>query len=252
VEDSHQPDPLRLRTLKVGTFGAACVAALLLMAGRAGGAEAHAAPGDWLTGYVDAADGKLVLPDTPTGRALPTREAFRGISFVFPVADARFHAVEYTEKTGLTDFRNRWRRNHMGTDIFAPEGRPVLAAADGDVVVATFTPKGGPGAKVALYHGRGVYTYYLHMSAVYCAEGQRVHAGDVIAAVGATGNAQGTPNHLHFEVDMAVETQDKPAWLVRYVNDPRTGVSSLRSVEPLAYVCKHAPRLRDARPLVKL
>lgn len=226
--------------------------ALIAAAAAAETPENAGAPGDWLTGYVDAADGKLVLPDTRTGRMLATRYAFRGIPFVFPVADARFRAVEYTEKTGLTDFRNRWRRNHMGSDIFAPVGRPVLAAADGVVTVATFTPKGGPGAKVAIYHGRGVYTYYLHMSAVYCAEGQRVRAGDVIAAVGATGNAVGTPPHLHFEIDVAVETQDKPPWFVAYANDPWPGVSSLRSVEPLAYVCKHAPRLRDRRPLARL
>jgi murein DD-endopeptidase MepM/ murein hydrolase activator NlpD len=226
------------------------LAAALLAAAAA--AEEAGAAGDWLSGYVDAADGKLVLPDTRTGRTLATRDAFRDLSFVFPVADARFHSIEYTEKTGLTDFRNRWRRNHMGTDIFAPVGRPVLAAADGVVTVAAFTPKKGPGGKVAIYHGRGVYTYYLHMSAVYCAKGQRVRAGDVIAAVGATGNAVGTPPHLHFEIDFAVETQDKPPRFVAYANDPWPGVSSLRSVEPLAYVCKHAPRLRDRRPLARL
>jgi len=149
----------------------------------------------------------------------------------------------------LTDFRNRWRRNHMGSDIFAEEGRPVLAAADGVVTVATVTPKQGPGAKVAIYHGNGVYTYYLHMSAVYCREGDRVKRGDVIAAVGATGNAAGTPTHLHFEIDIDLETQDKPPWLAAYLNDPRPGIAELRSVEPLAYVCKHAPWLRDGRPL---
>jgi murein DD-endopeptidase MepM/ murein hydrolase activator NlpD len=226
--------------------------AVAVLAGAAAASEEAATPGDWLTGYVDETDGKLVLPDTRTGRVLATRETFRGPAFIFPVADARFHSIEYTEKTGLSDFRNRWRRNHMGSDIFAPVGRPVLAAADGVVTVATFTPKGGPGGKVAIYHGRGVYTYYLHMSAVYCAEGQRVRAGDVIAAVGATGNAVGTPSHLHFEIDIAVETQDKSPELVAYANDPWPGVSSLRSVEPLAYVCKHAPRLRDRRPLARL
>ncbi len=215
-------------------------------------ANAQPAPeiaGDWQTGYVDPADGKLVLPDTAAGRALPTRPAFRGVSFGFPVAGATFHSIEYTEKTGLTDFRNRWRRNHMGADIFAEEGRPVVAAADGVVAVATFTPKHGPGAKVAIYHGAGVYTYYLHMSAIYCREGQPVKRGDVIAAVGASGNAAGTPNHCHFEIDVDLETQDKPTWLAAYLNEPRAGIAELRSVEPLAYVCKHAPCLRDCRPL---
>jgi len=231
--------------------------ALMTVLLLAAGAAAYPAPaddagaGDWQTGYLDAGDGKLVLPDTPAGRALATRAAFRGISFAFPVADARFHAIEYTEKTGLTDFRNRWRRNHMGTDIFAPDGRPVLAAADGVVTVATFTPKQGPGCKVAIYHGRGVYTYYLHMSAIYCRLGQKVKRGEVIAAVGASGNAVGTPTHLHFEIDFAVEAQDRPPWFISYVNDPGPGVAALRSVEPLAYVCKHAPLLRDGRPLAR-
>jgi murein DD-endopeptidase MepM/ murein hydrolase activator NlpD len=252
VENRHQLDQVKLENVIAKRYGAACVAALLLIAGSTAAARGDAPAGDWITGYIDPVDGKLVLPDTPNGRALPTRGAFRGISFVFPVEGTRFHAIEYTETTGLTDYRNRWRRNHMGTDIFAPVGRPVLAAADGVVVVATFTPKGGPGGKVAIYHGRGVYTYYLHMSSVDCAEGQRVRAGEVIATVGATGNAAGTPPHLHFEIDFAVETQDKPAWFVEYVNEPRAGVSSLRSVEPLAYVCEHAPRLRDQRPLAGL
>lgn len=235
-------------------YGATVALALSVTLGCARGEalERAAPPDDWLTGYVDPADGKLVLPDTPRGRMLPTRDAFRGISFVFPVAGARFHSIEYTEKTGLTDFRNRWRRNHMGTDIFEPEGTPVLAAADGVVAVATFTPKRGPGGKVAVYHGRGVYTYYLHMSAVHCAKGQQVRAGDVIAAVGATGSARETPSHLHFEINVAVETQGKPAWFVEYADDPWPGVSSLKSIEPLAYVCKHAPPLRDARPAAGL
>lgn len=219
------------------------LAAVLLAAGVSGTATA----GDWLTGYVDDTTGKLVLPDVPHGRALPTKPTFRGISFAFPVAGANFHSIEYTEKTGLTDFRNRWRRNHMGTDIFAPEGTPVMAAADGVVTVATFVPKGGPGWKVAIDHGAGVYTYYLHMSAVYCRVGQPVRRGEVIAAVGATGNAAGTPTHLHFEIDFDVGTQNKPPWFVAYVQDPGPGVVALRSVEPLAYICDHAPRLRDAR-----
>jgi murein DD-endopeptidase MepM/ murein hydrolase activator NlpD len=237
----------------MAALGGVLAGLAVLAAGAAATAAESPAPagGDWNTGYVDAADGKLVLPDTPTGRMLPTRAAFRGISFGFPVAGARFHAVEYTEKTGLTDFRNRWRRNHMGVDIFAEEGRPVLAAAAGVVTLAVFTPKSGPGCKVALSHGAGVYTYYLHMSEIYCRPGQPVRRGDVIAAVVSSGNAAGTPTHLHFEIDITVETSGKPPWLCAYVNDPAAGVAGLRSVEPLAYVCKHAPRLRDARPLAR-
>ncbi|MCP4229584.1 MAG: M23 family metallopeptidase [bacterium] len=214
--------------------------------------SAHAdVPGDAsvLKGYIDPVDGRLVLPDNEQGRMLTTAEAFRGISFAFPVAGRTFHAIEYSENTGLTDYRNRWRRNHYGTDIFAPGGTPVLAAADGVVTVSTFTPSPGPGWKVAISHGNGVYTYYLHMSEVYVSVGDEVMAGDSIAGVGAKGNAAGTPTHLHFEIDFGVETQGKPDWFVEYVNF-KPGIASLRSVEPLAYLCKHDTLLRDFRGVI--
>ncbi len=204
-----------------------------------------------LKGYIDPDDGRLVLPDNDEGRMLATADNFRGISFLFPVAGATFHSIEYTENTGLTDYRNRWRRNHFGTDIFAPRGTPVLAAADGVVTVSTFTASPGPGWKVAIAHGKGVYTYYLHMDDVYVSAGDVVVAGEVIAGVGAKGNAEGTPSHLHFEMDFGVETQGKPGWFRDYV-DFKPGVASLSSVEPLAYLCKHDILLRDFRRIVTL
>ena len=47
-------------------------------------------------------------------------------------------------------------------------------------------------------HGNGVETWYAHTSKMYVTAGQSVKAGDVIAAVGSTGNSTG--NHLHFEI----------------------------------------------------
>lgn len=202
-----------------------------------------------LKGYIDPEDGRLVLPDNEQGRMLTTADTYRGISFVFPVAGRTFHGIEYTENTGLTDYRNRWRRNHFGTDIYAPRGTPVLAAADGVVTVSTFTPSPGPGWKVAISHGEGVYTYYIHMDDVYVSAGDEVIACDVIAGVGAKGNAEGTPNHLHFEMDFGVGVQGKPDWFVDYI-DFKPGVASLCGVEPLAYLCKHDLLLRDFRGVI--
>lgn len=85
---------------------------------------------------------------------------------------------------------------HTGLDIAAPAGTPIKAAADGKVIFSGYS--GGYGYVVKLDNGNGVQTYYGHCSKLYVSSGEKVEAGDVIAAVGSTGNSTG--NHLHFEV----------------------------------------------------
>lgn len=89
---------------------------------------------------------------------------------------------------------------HSGTDIAAPVGTPILAAADGTVAIANGTdPWGGSyGYYIKLDHGEGIETLYAHCSAITVTTGQRVQQGEVIGYVGSTGNSTG--NHLHFEV----------------------------------------------------
>ncbi|MBS6234980.1 MAG: M23 family metallopeptidase [Clostridiales bacterium] len=89
---------------------------------------------------------------------------------------------------------------HGGTDIAAPQGTPILAAADGTVTVANGTdPWGGSyGYHVKIDHGGGMETLYAHCSAIAVTVGQRVRQREVIGYVGSTGNSTG--NHLHFEV----------------------------------------------------
>ena len=86
---------------------------------------------------------------------------------------------------------------HKGLDIAAPNGTPIVAAADGVVKYAQYN-SGGYGNLVIIDHGNGVETYYGHCSKLYVSVGQTVSAGDTIAAVGTTGNSTG--NHLHFEI----------------------------------------------------
>ncbi len=88
------------------------------------------------------------------------------------------------------------RRGHSGLDIAAPKGRKIKAAASGTVIFAGYS--GGYGKVVKVSHGSGIKTYYAHCSKLYVKKGQKISAGDVIAAVGSTGNSTG--NHLHFEV----------------------------------------------------
>jgi murein DD-endopeptidase MepM/ murein hydrolase activator NlpD len=85
---------------------------------------------------------------------------------------------------------------HTGTDYRAGLGEPTSAAGDGRVVFANFTQIRGN--HIIIDHGVGVMTGYSHLSEVYVVPGQRVLAGDIIGAVGATGRTQGA--HMHFEV----------------------------------------------------
>lgn len=88
-------------------------------------------------------------------------------------------------------------RKHLGNDLFAPTGTPLLAVDNGTVRFAT-DPLGGNVAN--LYADDGTRYYYAHLSRYEGVSGRRVRAGDVIGYVGTTGNAQGTPPHTHFEV----------------------------------------------------
>lgn len=99
---------------------------------------------------------------------------------------------------------------HFGTDIAAPEGSPVVAPADGIVRLAgsDFYLTGGT---VILDHGHGIYTNFLHLSAIDVKVGQAVKQGERIGAVGATGRATGP--HLHWGLNWN-EIRLDPALLV--------------------------------------
>ncbi len=85
---------------------------------------------------------------------------------------------------------------HNGVDLAAPSGTPIYAAYDGDVVAATYS--GSMGNYIMIDHGSGLYTIYMHCSALYVSKGQTVYKGQNIAAVGSTGRSTGP--HLHFSV----------------------------------------------------
>lgn len=88
------------------------------------------------------------------------------------------------------------RKLHTGIDFGGPVGSPIVAAASGVVISAGY--HGGYGNAVIIDHGGGISTLYGHCSRVFVQSGQRVSAGQRIAAVGSTGLSTGP--HLHFEV----------------------------------------------------
>ncbi|NPV14112.1 M23 family metallopeptidase [candidate division WOR-3 bacterium] len=88
------------------------------------------------------------------------------------------------------------REMHAGMDIVAPRGTPIVAPADGKVVYAGW--KSGFGRTVEIDHGWGIQTFYGHCNTIRVTVGKRVKRGEVIATVGATGQATG--NHLHYGI----------------------------------------------------
>ncbi len=86
-----------------------------------------------------------------------------------------------------------------GVDLAAPVGTPILAAADGEVIVAKEGGwNGGYGSYVVIDHANGSQTLYAHQSKVDVVEGQHVSQGEVIGHVGTSGKSTGY--HLHFEI----------------------------------------------------
>ena len=100
-------------------------------------------------------------------------------------------------------FGGRSSGQHTGLDIAAPYGTKIKAAASGTVTFsdAKRDSKGryiSYGELIVITHDNGVQTYYGHCSARYVKVGQYVNQGDIIGAVGSTGNSTG--NHLHLEI----------------------------------------------------
>jgi murein DD-endopeptidase MepM/ murein hydrolase activator NlpD len=115
--------------------------------------------------------------------------------YVFPVYGPSSFVDTFQAARG--DISSGW---HHGDDIFAPLGAPVLACASGTVFSVGWNSVGGN--RLWLRDGQGNLFYYAHLSAFtpLAVNGSKVNAGDVIGFIGNTGDAQGTPFHLHFEI----------------------------------------------------
>lgn len=85
---------------------------------------------------------------------------------------------------------------HTGLDLAADYGTDIKAAADGEVVDASWDNSYGNYIKIM--HDNNTVSIYAHCSSLCAEEGDKVETGDIIARVGSTGDSTG--NHLHFEI----------------------------------------------------
>jgi len=118
-----------------------------------------------------------------TGYTGPIPSVYSGMKFRYPVPGGRF-------VRGLS-------RTHFGMDISQGYGSPVVAAADGVVVLTGWRNNCG-GNQVVIAHGSNLYTGYYHLSGITASAGQKVTRGTRIGRIGQTGCATGP--HLHFSV----------------------------------------------------
>jgi Peptidase family M23 len=113
--------------------------------------------------------------------------------YVFPVAGA----ASFGDSYGAARSDVSW---HHGDDIFAPLGTPVVAVADGTLNRVGWERLGG--WRLWVRDRLANEFYYAHLSGYTrtALRGKRVKAGQVLGYVGDTGDAFGTPFHLHFEI----------------------------------------------------
>lgn len=140
----------------------------------------------------------------------------RRAGFAFPVQAP----YSYVDSWGAprmvgTEYYHR----HEGTDVFALRGTPVVAVVDGVVERVGTAVLGG--IKLWLRSPDDGWTYfYAHLSgyAPGIQDGLRVRKGEVVGYVGDTGNARGTPPHLHFEAHVPAGRATNPYPILRRVD----------------------------------
>lgn len=139
----------------------------------------------------------------------------------FPLFASAQEPIElaFPQDPTVTEFTDSWGaarsgHSHKGNDLMAPKMTEVYAAADG-VVLWVRDRGGSAGRYVAIDHGDGWETWYMHLNndtpgtddgaaplelGVVVEAGDEVEAGDLIGWVGDSGNAEGSSAHTHFEL----------------------------------------------------
>jgi hypothetical protein len=125
---------------------------------------------------------------------------------------------------------------HEGCDIFAARGTPIIAVAQGRVSNLQIN-QGAGGTTLRLTTPDGTYFYYAHLDAFapFLYDGTLVPQGEVLGYVGNTGDADGGPTHLHFEVHPNGGPAVPPVpYLDRWLADSLAGARELAGVDTSA------------------
>ena len=103
------------------------------------------------------------------------------------------------------------KENHLAIDIAAQQGEAIKSVAAGTVIFTDWTPD--TGYVVVVQHQMGMISVYKHALTVYKKIGDVIKKGEVIAAVGNTGELTTGP-HLHFELWVEGSPVDPQMYIV--------------------------------------
>ena len=138
---------------------------------------------------------QLLPPTTGPLIGVPqiVQPALDGGPYIFPV----FGPSSYSDTYGVA---RPGAGYHHGDDILGELGQPLVAVADGTVFSVGWNRVGGN--RLWLRDHAGDEFYYAHLSAFsrLVRNGAHVRAGQVIGFMGDTGDPEGQPTHLHFEI----------------------------------------------------
>lgn len=116
---------------------------------------------------------------------------------------------------------------HEGIDIFAPKGTPLVASERGVATRVGIAELGG--LRVWVQGESGTKWYYAHMSAI--AEGLEVgdvvEVGDLLGYIGNSGNAVGTPDHVHMQIHPGGGRPANPYPILKVVSDRELAAAAL-------------------------
>ena len=129
--------------------------------------------------------------------------------FVWP-ASGRISGVYGSQRV----YNGKPGNPHLGVDIAAPTGSPVIAPAAG-VVTLVHDDMFYSGGTLVIDHGFGLSSTFIHLHKVLVQEGQAVRQGDLIAEIGASGRATGP--HLDWRMNWYQERLD-PQWFMDGMN----------------------------------
>lgn len=142
---------------------------------------------------------QTVIRNEPTSVALPLLPTLQSGQYILPIE-------------GRVSRRFQPAQAHWGVDISCAAGEPILAMAEGTVVLAEYSYQ--TGYLIAVQHPNGLLSFYKHNSRLLRQVGEKVQGGDVLALSGGMGAYSSGP-HLHIETWLGGQPLD-PLKLLAY------------------------------------